>query len=87
MKINTFLRIVVNHNRGLDTRIGHYLYNIQYDYMGGFWRVIRCPKGWVKGNRAVQYDFCGNAIEPTSDTNWEWRERVPQEIVNWIRGK
>ena len=87
MKISTYKRIAANHNRGINTHIGRYLYNIQYDYMGRFWRVIRCLKAYVKGNKAVQYDFCGNAIEPTSDTNWEWRERVPQEVVDWIRGK
>lgn len=87
MKINTYQKIVSNHNFGLNTRIGRYVYDIQYDYMAGFWRVIRCPRGWIKGNKAVQYDFCGNAIESTSGTNWEWRERVPQEVVNWIRGK
>ena len=85
MKTNTYQRIITNHNCGLNTQIGRYVYDIQYDYMGGFWRIIRCLKAHVKGNKAVQYDFCGNSIEPTSNTNWEWRERIPKEMVNWIK--
>lgn len=84
MKINTFLRIVANHNRGINTRIGHYLYNIQYDYMGGFWRVIRCVRGWENGT-AVQYDFCGNVVGSTQGNNWEWKEKLPKEAIEWIK--
>lgn len=87
MKISTYQKIVSNHNFGLNTPIGRYVYDIQFDYMAGFWRVIRCLKNYLKGNKAVQYDFCGHAIEPTSNTNWEWRERVPEEVMNWVRGK
>lgn len=86
MKISTFRRIIANHNKGLDTHMGRYLYNIQYDFMAGFFRVIRCRKGW-EGGTAVQYDFCGNPIGSTQGNNWEWRERVPQEVVDWVRGK
>ena len=78
MKFTTYQRIARNHNLGLNTPIGRYLYNIQYDYMGGFWRVIRCLKGW-EGGTAVQYDFCGNVIGSTQGNNWEWRERIPDE--------
>lgn len=87
MKISTYQKIVSNHNFGLNTPIGRYVYDIQFDYMAGFWRVIRCLKTHLKGNKAVQYDFCGNAVEPTSNTNWEWRERVPEEVMDWVRGK
>ena len=87
MKISTYQKIVSNHNFGLNTPIGRYVYDIQFDYMAGFWRIIRCLKNHLKGNKAIQYDFCGNSIEPTSNTNWEWRERVPEEVMNWVRGK
>lgn len=85
MKTTTIHKIITNHNFGLNTQIGRYVYDIQYDYMGGFWRIIRCLKTYVKGNKAVQYDFCGNSIESTSNTNWEWRERIPKEMVSWIK--
>lgn len=78
MKISTFRRIIANHNKGLDTHMGRYLYNIQYDFMAGCHRIIRCLKGW-EGGTAVQYDFCGNVIGSTQGNNWEWRERIPEE--------
>lgn len=84
MKINTFQRIIINHNRGNDTHIGHYSYNIQYDFMGGFWRIIRCPRGFEKGH-AVQYNSYGNAIESTVNNSWEWRERIPKEVFDEIK--
>lgn len=78
MKISTFKRIIANHNKGLDTHMGRYLYNIQYDFMAGCHRIIRCLKGW-EGGTAVLYDFCGNVIGSTQGNNWEWRERIPDE--------
>lgn len=87
MKLTTYQKIVHNHNFGLNTPIGRYVYDIQFDYMAGCWRIIRCLKTYLKGKNAAQYDFCGNSIEPINDINWEWRERVPNEVVDWIRGK
>lgn len=72
MKLTTYQKIISNHNFGLNTPIGRYVYDIQYDYMVGCWRVIRCLSKYLKGNnKAVQYDFCGNAIKSTVDTYWE----------------
>ena len=86
MKLTTYQKIIFNHNFGLNTHIGRYVYDIQFDYMAGCWRVIRCLSKYLKGhNRAVQYDFCGNAIESTIDTYWEWWERIPDDMVTLIK--
>ena len=88
MKTTTIQKIISNHNFGLNTHIGRYVYDIQFDYMAGCWRIIRCLSKYLKGsNKAIQYDFCGNAIKSTVDTYWEWRERIPKEAVEWIKGK
>ena len=86
MKTTTIQKIITNHNFGLNTHIGRYSYDIQYDYQGGFWRIIRCLNKYLKGsNKAVQYDFCGNAIESTVDTYWEWEEKIPDDMVTLIK--
>ena len=87
MKLTTYQKIVHKHNFGLNTPIGRYVYDIQFDYMAGFWRVIRCLKVYLKGKNTIQYDFCGNAVGSTQENNWEWREKLPKEAVEWIRGK
>ena len=85
MKTTTIQKIISNHNFGLNTHIGRYSYDIQYDYQGGFWRIIRCLSEYLKGRNAVQYDFCGNAIESTINTNWEWWDRIPDDMVKLIK--
>lgn len=86
MKTTTIQKIITNHNFGLNTHIGRYSYDIQCDYQGGFWRIIRCLNKYLKGsNKAVQYDFCGNAIESTVGTYWEWKEKIPDDMVTLIK--
>lgn len=85
MKPTTIQKIISNHNFGLNTKNGKYTYDIQYDPMAGCWRIIRCLTKYLKGRDAVQYDFCGNAIGFTNDNNWEWMERVPKELIQYIK--
>lgn len=87
MKLTTYQKIIHNHNFGLNTHIGRFVYDIQYDYQGGFWRIIRCLSKYLKGRNVTQYDFCGNVIGSTQENSWEWREKLPKEAVEWIRGK
>lgn len=76
MKPTTIQKIISNHNFGLNTHIGRYTYDIQYDYQGGFWRIIRCLTKYLKGR---------NAIESIANTNWEWGERIPSDMVTLIK--
>ena len=85
MKSTTIQKIISNHNFGLNTKQGRYAYDIQYDQMAGCWRIIRCLTKYLKGRNVVQYDFCGNAIGLTNDTNWEWWEKIPSDMVTLIK--
>ena len=76
MKLITIQKIISNHNFGLNTHIGRYSYDIQYDYQGGFWRIIRCLTKCLKGR---------NTIESIANTNWEWWERIPSDMVTLIK--
>ena len=76
MKPTTIQKIISNHNFGLNTHIGRYSYDIQYDYQGGFWRIIRCLTKYLKGR---------NATESIANTNWEWWGRIPSDMVALIK--
>lgn len=76
MKPTNIQKIISNHNFGLNTHIGRYSYDIQYDPMAGCWRIIRCLTKYLKGR---------NTIESIANTNWEWWERIPSDMVTLIK--
>lgn len=84
MNLKSMFKIYMDLGENKITHMGRYSYSIQFDTMMGKNRIIRCLRGRENG-QAVQYDFCGNAIESTIGNNWEWREVVPEAVYEMAK--